>query len=99
MCTSADYPQQMQKLGYACIFSRGVDDAAEHLATMLTARRAGYSEGPAFWSDTIRAWIDRGQSLSDLIHPGCALDETQWRAVLESVLQRLDDGSRLTVNT
>ena len=77
---------QQRVLGYPCIFTRTLDEAAASLLRAITAESGGISGGASVWLERIEGWLSDGeQTLDELNFSGARFIEAEWREILGSV--------------
>jgi len=80
---------QQRALGYACIYTRTVDEAAANLFRALTAEFGGVSGGAVLWLKRIEDWLNGSDPLGGLNFSGARFTDAEWRIILEDVASRL----------
>jgi hypothetical protein len=77
------------KIGYPCIFSTSVEDAASNLLRLITKKQCGYDEGAEWWVSHLSEWLDNPHGLLSLNCCGAKFTENQWRSILHRVIDGL----------
>jgi hypothetical protein len=78
-----------QKIGYACIYSRTVDDACANLHRLITGKTCGYDEGVEAWREALSALME--SDLQRLNWAGATFAEDEWRMILNKLRDQLQD--------
>jgi hypothetical protein len=76
-----------KKVGYACIFSRTVDDASANLHRLMTSQTCGFDEGVETWRESLSVLMQGDLGL--LNWAGATFTEHEWRSILANVHSRL----------
>ena len=80
----AKYQQRM--LGYPCIFTRTVDEAAAVLVRVITDDGGALAGSAEVWLERIEGWLrDEEQSLAGLNFAGAEFTDQEWRNILDKV--------------
>ena len=81
---------QQRVLGYPCIFTRTVDEAAASILRAITAESGRISGGALVWLKRIEEWLNGSeQSVSELNFSGARFTDSEWREILRYVADGL----------
>jgi hypothetical protein len=78
-----------KKVGYVCIYSRSVEDAAANLHRLITSQTCGFDEGTEAWRASLGALMQ--SDLRVLNWAGATFAEHEWRSILDKVRSKLQD--------
>lgn len=80
--------QAEAKLAYVTIYMRTVDEAVEHLHSLIANRRCGFDEGPEEWEAIATDLLERG-ALQRLNFFGAHFSATEWQLILEGMREKI----------
>ena len=81
--------QMLKKLGYACLFMPGHEEAAATLYRLIARGECGFDEGRKRWHELLIALSNAGGLAAELNRFGTTFSEQEWQALITDLLPRL----------
>jgi len=79
-------------IAYACIFTKSVEDATNHLTRLIMNQSSGFDEAVSAWRDTLADLLQTPENLHKLNRFGASFSIVEWRTILTQVSQSLGTG-------